>query len=207
MLGDPQDYYDDYHYTGEDGSSAWTLQYYRNKISEFQGALVGFDQAYNACKNLLTSGAIEGTWLQIECDAFMILYDQKRLELRTLVETINAASAVVNAVGGRMPVLSAPSGLGNPLALGALAGAIAAAIWAIDWIRGAVSEIMMKVNEYDTLAQIPEEQRAQVAVARTQLAEAKAKAESPLSSVSKIIMWSAIGVAAFFAFQLLSNRK
>lgn len=132
-LGDAGTPNDDESYTGEVSSSPVSLDWFRGQLRQFQAALVTADEAYQAGSAAFVLTGDEGLALQLA------EYDSKAREVKTLAETLNQGAEMVNAMGGRMPVLSIPQTLGVLPAFVIPAAIVAAALgvgaW-VSWARG-----------------------------------------------------------------------
>ena len=144
MLGDPRYLTggDDESYSGEAPSTSMlSMDYYRNKAREFQSTMNALDEARTAAVNTLSLGVDPETSAYLQ--GWLTEFEGRRGWLRGIAEGINLASEVVNAAGGRMPVLSIPRGLGilPAIALSATSiaafGAVAAAVtWGAQAVSG-----------------------------------------------------------------------
>lgn len=195
-------------YEGDEGdaASALSTEYYRRKVVEFQTVLDALDQGANAARAALATGALP---YEDESALFSLLdeFDARKFTLRATAEAINAGAAAWNALGGRMPSLSIPSGLGAlpviPLALiAAVATAATLIVWGRTWLQGVNQRLQLAA----TLAAIEDpEQRAEVAAAAASAASAAQLAEaSPISSIASIAKWAAIAALAFIGFKAFS---
>lgn len=208
MLGDILN--DDYHYTGEDGGSAMTAQYYRNKITEFQQMMNALDAAHSAVAELLATGTVpmELSW---ELDAAMIEFESRKGEIQFVAESISAATSALNAVGVRMPQLSIPSGLAGNLGIapvvmwGALAAAMVTVSALMAFAQNWIETQLWKIDQYNRAMMLPEEARPAFIAAQQKLEVAKAQSSSILGAGVSIAKWLAIGVAAIAAFKLLKG--
>lgn len=190
-------------YTGETGSSAFSMQYWRNKATEFQSVLLALDAGFNAANNTLGLAIDEDT-----ARGLLDLLDEfeaKKTAMRTTAEAINLGAQAINAAGGRFPVLSVPSGLaGVPLLLpaatiAALGIAAALVVWGKTWLEG----VNQRIREAQLLQAVDDpEQRAALAaeMQASQAAVDKANA-SGFSTTAQLIKWGAIGLIGFMAFQ------
>jgi hypothetical protein len=142
-LGDAGTPNDDESYTGEVSSSPVSLDWFRGQLRQFQAALVTADEAYQAGSAAFVLTGDEGIALQLA------EYDSKAREIKSLAETLNQGAEMVNAMGGRMPVLSIPQTLGALPALVIPAVVVAAALgvgaW-VSWARGFASGIVQGID-------------------------------------------------------------
>jgi hypothetical protein len=178
------------------------LSYYQQKIVEFQNLLNGMDRAYKAAGNLYYEN-IEPT-LRDDLKAYMDDYDSKAWEFRAAAEALNLAVNGANLVGADFPNVTVPSTLGVvPLvAAGVIAAAVATAaaliVWGNTWLQG----LNQRLRDQELLGQVTDPAKKD-ALIKTQLEVEAAAAEanaSPLSSISNIVKWLAIGAVAYFAF-------
>lgn len=200
MIGDAGG---DVSYTGETGESSLSAQYYRNKVTEFQTVLDALDRGAMAARAAIESGALDWDTEQALADQ-LADYDARKFTLRTTAEAINAGAAAWNAMGGRMPSLSIPSGLGLvpviPLALiAAVATAATLIVWGRAWLQG----VNDRLQAAQLLAAIDDpEKRAQVASAAMQAASAAQAAESsPIASIANVAKWVSIAALAFIGWR------
>jgi len=185
-----------------------SLDYYRNKVREFQQVINALDETGRTVDALIREiGAGE---LADDLIALQAEFASKKTQIKIAAEAINFAASGANAIGIRFPVLSLPQTLGAaPIVAGAaIAAAVAAAagiiVWGREWILG----VNQRLREAQLLEQVPEADRAKVAQAILQTDAAVAEAnESPLTSIAGIVKWVAIGVAAFYAFEAFKKIK
>ncbi len=192
-------------YEGTEGEtpSALSVDYYRRKVVEFQTVLDALDQGANAAFSAIWSGALPQAD-EMALSQALDEYEARKTTLRLTAEAINAGAAAWNAIGGRMPSLSLPSGLGAlpviPLALiGAVATAATLIVWGRTWLQG----VNARLQQAALLEAIEDpEKRAEVAAAASAAASAVQMAESsPLSSIASVAKWVSIGALAFLAFK------
>jgi hypothetical protein len=190
-------------YTGESATSAWSMQYWRNKANEYQQVLNALDAGYQAAQNMLGLPIDEATAYAL-WDA-LDQFEAKKTQMRATAEAINLGAQAVNAAGGRFPVLSIPSGLGAvPLllpaaAIAALGVAAALVVWGKTWLEG----LNQRMREAQLLESTEDpEQRAALAASIQASAAAVDQANaSSFSTVAQLIKWGSIGLIGFMAFQ------
>jgi hypothetical protein len=188
---------DDASYTGVVDSSAVSVQYWRDKATEFQNVLNAVDQTARAATEFAAATSDQQTidYLVGALNEFEL----KKTALRLAAEGVNAGAATINAAGGRFPSLSIPQGLGvAPLVIGAAAvaafGAAAALIsWGNSWIAG-VNERM----RYAALLDAGDPEIGRI-LARAEAAQQAANA-SPVSQLSGVLKWGAFAVLALMAW-------
>lgn len=202
LLGDPT--HDDGSYGGETDPGMFSVQYYRDKATQFQTVMNSLDQALYAlgeARDVLDDNDTESIaqWESLWTDAM-----NRREWIRGAAEAVNLASEGLNAVGVRFPMLSVPSTLqGAPLVAVAAAIAVTAAVvsWAYGWFDSVTSFmktaiIMNKVKDPD-----------KAAILFTEMETAKIKANSSAtSSIADMIKWVGIGVAGYLVYKELDKR-
>ena len=187
------------------------LDYYRNKVKEFQEILDNMDLTAAVARDTIDLDI--SPELTKSMQDYITQFDDKKGEFRIAAEALNFAIQGVNVVGANFPALAIPAGLAGlglvPLAAGAaVAGALAVAaaliIWGRDWIKG-VNE---RLKQESLMQSVPVEKRAELAQAIVQTdATVKAAEGSPLSSVAGIVKWAAIAAVAYFAFQAFNKSR
>lgn len=206
-LGDAGTSNSDTSYAGiVEDPSAFSLDYYRAQFVKFQAMMNALDTAYGAAQTALYALDPDK---DTDIDTYQQLYDlvldyeAKRGWVKGVAETINMAANAANAVGMRMPVLSIPKTLGNPLIVGAgvVAAIAAVAYWGKGWIDGASKLIKnyMLLNAIDDA-----DKRAALASAMQQSDAAleQANTEDTLDKLGSISKWVAFGVAAYMGWKL-----
>ena len=200
MLGTAQDTNDSEIVTDP---SVFSLDYFRQKVVEFQTVLNGVDSV-SAALTVVLDNAVSDEVSQQTLD-FMDEIDGKKTQLRLMAESINAASAAVNALGGRAPVLSIPGTLGfAPLVIPAgTIALIAAAVTLMLWGR----DLFARVADYYSRQQIidaqptPEARGAVAAAAGVADNTLKVSDQSIVSVAGNAIKWAAIGLLAWLAWK------
>lgn len=209
--------HDDLYYTGETGDSVFSMQYYRNKISEFQVALNQADTVAQSAQRVIDltydTYDMQNSGGNSPTQELMLKIEQlnaKKSELRTIAEAINLGAAAANAMGGRMPQVSMPMNLGiAPIVLGAgTIAAIVAGSAAVGWVIAWASDVGEIMQRYVTLYAVSDP------VKRDALAAELAKVDqsiqiaqsSPIAAFSNIVKWLVIGGAAFLMYQIYQKR-
>lgn len=195
-LGDAGVPNDDPSYTGETSLSA---DYFRSKFGEFQVSLNALDASYQAG---------QGSYDLTGDDSIRLLlaeYDEKASSLKNTAEAMNLGAAAVNALGGRMPVLSIPATLGLPPLVipAAAAAAIAAGAYYVAWAKGytvAMSDAIRAVNES---AADPDVKVALAEKLRAAQAAVSLGNSTWLSGIAGPIKWIALGVLGYLAYRLM----
>lgn len=191
-----------------------TVEYWRQKASEFQATMNAVDtiaQESWALASVLPEGQQRDDIL-----AGLDEMESKRASMKATAEGINAAAAVINAAGGRFPVLSLPPALGLPplalpaAAVGAFTLAATLVSWAVGWVRVQTARIGSSTAALDYIED--PETRAQVAgeIARTRAAAERAVAtatDSPLASIAGMVKWAGIAALAFFAYRAYMGTR
>jgi hypothetical protein len=176
------------------------LDYYRNKVVEFQNVLNQLDETAFQARFLIDQDI--DPELTAELQDYLLQYDDKKGSFRTAAEALNFAINGANQIGANFPIVKIPSGLGFvPLAAGAaIAGALAVAaaliVWGREWIAGLNDRLKAKT----ILDSVPPEKRPQVAESILKIDQAQKAADaSPLSSIANIVKWVGIAAVAYFA--------
>jgi hypothetical protein len=177
------------------------LDYYRNKVIEFQNVLTQLDASALQAMYLIDQDI--DPELTTELQDFLFQYDQKKGQFRTAAEALNFAINGANQIGANFPTLKIPSGLGFvPLAAGAaIAGALAVAagliVWGRDWIAG-LNDRLKVAMVLDKITDPQKRDAVAESIAKIDAAQ-KAADSSPLSSIANIVKWVGIAAVAYFA--------
>jgi hypothetical protein len=178
------------------------LSYYQQKIVEFQNLLNGMDAAAHAAQSALWDDI--DPKLSNDLQAYLDDFDAKKWEFKAAAEALNLAINGANLVGGDFPNITVPSTLGVvPLvAAGVIAAAVATAaaliVWGNTWLQG----LNQRLRDQELINSVTDPAKRDKLI-QTQLEVDAAAAEanaSPLSSISNIVKWLAIGAVAYFAF-------
>lgn len=194
------------------GESASPLQldYYRQKIVEFQNLLYQLDEAARSAQGLLDL-QIDDPELNDNLNDWLANYDLKKGLFRTAAEGLNFAISGVNLIGTNFPSVKIPNGL-NAVPLLAAAG-IAAQLAIVAGLvilgRDAIKLLDEYVKRSQVLRAIPEgAQRAQAAMELARLdAAARESDASPLGSIAQIVKWVAIAGLVYFGLQTFKTMK
>ena len=178
------------------------LSYYQQKIVEFQNLLNGMDAAAQAAQSALWDDI--DPQLSKDLQTYLDDFDSKKWEFRAAAEALNLAINGANLVGGDFPNITVPSTLGVvPLvAAGVIAAAVATAaaliVWGNTWLQG----LNQRLRDKELIASVSDPaKRDQLITAQVAVEQAAVEASaSPLSSISNIVKWLAIGAVAYFAF-------
>lgn len=191
-------------------ASPLQLDYYRQKIIEFQNVLVQLDQAADGAQGLVDL-QINDPELNDDLNSLLAEYDLKKGFFRTAAEGLNFAISGVNLIGANFPSVQVPRGL-NAIPLVAAAGIAAAlavaaglVVWGRDWIK-AVNE---RAARSQILQAIPEgAQRTAAANELLKIDGAVKEADaSPLGSIANIVKYIAIAGLIYFGLQSFKSMK
>jgi len=208
---------------GADDSSALSLDYARAKMREFQATLYAIDGTAQALRDALqwTTDADSLRVIQSLLDD----YESRRRWVKLTAETLNASAAAVNALGGRMPELSIPSGLGALPVAGIAAGIAAAAAvtsWGVAWIATADARIRAIADASVTTARIeaaqqsanPGAELAAIARDRDAIAETLARLDQSRGGLTQlpgqlfdVLKLAALGVAGWMLWRAFEARR
>ena len=178
------------------------LSYYQQKIVEFQNLLNGMDAAAQAAQSALWDDI--DPKLSADLQTYLNEFDSKKWEFKAAAEALNLAINGANLVGGDFQNITIPQTLGVvPLvAAGVIAAAVATAaaliVWGNTWLQG----LNQRLRDQELIGSVTDPAKRD-ALIKTQLEVEAAAAEanaSPLSSISNIVKWLAIGAVAYFAF-------
>jgi len=189
-----------YGFTGT--NSPVSLSYYQQKIVEFQNLLNGMDAAARAAQSALWDDI--DPKLSTDLQTYLDEYDSKKWEFRAAAEALNLAVNGANLVGGDFQNITVPNTLGLvPLvAAGVIAAAVATAaaliVWGNTWLQG----LNQRLRDQELIGSVTDPaKRDQLIAAQVAVEQAAVEASaSPLSSISNIVKWLAIGAVAYFAF-------
>lgn len=204
--------YDNASYTGETGDSVFSLDYYRNKIRDFQDTMNAADRTVQALADVrpyLTDADQISQWENL----WQQLMD-KRTEMQIGAKAINLAAEGLNAINVTMPEVSVPAtlqGLGiAPLVLAGMAAAIAGVGALVYSLRGIIDSAAAVIDNWLVLKSdsLTDTQKTAILTARDEVKQAQADASGGVSaSVTKIIQWVAIGAIAYFGYKAFLAYK
>lgn len=185
--------------------SVLSLDYYRQKIVEFQTVMDAMDGAAQIMRTTIDqeiSPEITETM-----QAALASYDMKKGAFRTAAEAINFAVNGANQIGANLPTLRANTLGLAPVVLAAISGAVATVaalvVWGRDWINEANNRLRIQLESVTD-----PEARARLVAHSMQLdSVAKSASASPLASVAGIVKWVAIGALAWFAYRAYSEYQ
>lgn len=192
------------------GTAKTDLNYYQRKVKEFQQAVDAVDTSAYGLRMLLDLDISDDQRLPIIAQLSEL--EQKKSELRTAAETVNAASALANQVGITLPKVNIQTLGALPLVPIAVGAAIAGALYLIanlvSWITDWISRSNVVAQTIAAAADLPPDQKAQVLSAIQATETAKAQATTGLGSIANIVKYVAFAAVAFFAYQaFMKTRK
>jgi hypothetical protein len=186
------------------------LDYYRQKIVEFQNVLVQMDATANGLRGLLDL-QIDDPQLKNDINSLLTEYDQKKASFVRAAEGLNFAVSSVNLIGANFPSVNIPRGLnaiplvaigGFSVALAVVAGLV---IWGRDWIKSS-DELAKRQQILDAVPDAASKAAAALELARIDAA-AKASDENPLGSIANIVKYVAIAGLIYFGLQSFKSMK
>ena len=184
-------------------TQATDLNYYQKKVQEFQQAVNAIDTSAYGLKMLLDLDISDDQRLPILQQLGEL--EQKKSQIRTAAETVNGASTLANQLGISLPQVNVQTLGALPLVPLAIAGTIAAAIYAmaslVAWITDWINRSNVVAQTIAAAADLPPDQKAQVLTAIQATETAKAQATTGLGSVATIVKYVAFAAVAFFAYQ------
>lgn len=214
-LGDAGVPNDDVSYTGADPNDAFSMAYYIDKARQFQVVMDALDAAASAAENMMavamTGAIVDGEdtdQLVADLSAYLDDFSSKRVQFRLTAEAINGGAATINALGGRFPELSIPSGLGlAPIVMGgaaiaAIAVAASLIVWGNTWIKGLNAR--MATAAAAAMIDDPTQKAAFLTAAAVAQAATDAS-DNPLSTVANIAKWGAILFGLYMAFKTFGH--
>ena len=194
----------------QDTATPLQLDYYRQKIVEFQNVLVQMDSAAEGAQGLIDAGVNDVSLLE-DLNALLAEYDLKKGYFRTAAEGLNFAISGVNLVGADFPKVKIPRGMNAfpIIAAAGVAAALAVAAGLIVWGRDWIKSVDERARRSQILQALPEgPQRAQAARAMAKIDGAVREAEeSPLGSIASIVKWVAVAAVIYFGLQTFKELK
>ncbi len=195
-----------------------SLDYYKNKVVEFQKTLAFLDDTYNTLFELedivYPDDEAYDEWF-----ALLEQLESKKTQFRIAAEAINFASNGMNAVGVNFPKLDIPANLAGSLGIApivgiaALAAAVAGAVGLIVWAQGFWETAQGAIQRWQYMAAIEQLPAAEKAAAITRLRDAESKIEvakaatqeSSLSSFASLFKWAAVGGVVLLAYKVYKD--
>lgn len=191
--------------------TVFSLDYYRNKVAEFQQVLLEMDGAAAIARQMIQDDVSPEITAGYQAD--IQAFESKKGQFRAAAEALNFAISGANLVGGNFRPVRVPGQLAAlPVAvLAGIAAAVAVAggliIWGRDWIAG----VNQRTAEAARLASLTPEARERVIRAQQELEAAQKRAEgSPITAIAGAAKWIGWAVAAYFvwrAFETFSKGR
>lgn len=199
---------------GDDGASApapapapsmLSLDYYRQKIVEFQSVMDAMDSAARIMRTTIDD-EISSEVTEAMQDS-LAAYELKKSAFRAAAEGINFAVNGANALGANLPSLRANTLGIAPALIAAVSGAVAVVaslvVWGRDWVNESNNRLRILLETTtDPVA------RERLALRALELDGARnAAAVSPLASVAGIVKWTALAALAWFAYRAWVDHR
>ena len=191
----------------EQPATPLSVDYYRQKVVEFQALLNNLQNAREAMIGLVDYGPVE---IRPELTALLDELDGKIGSYRQVAEALNFGINGINKVGANFPTLSIPAGLGvAPLVVaGGIGAAVAVAAALIVWGYAWIQKAQVLARQAQLYGYLTPEQRAIVAQRAIEIDMAASASESsPLTSIASIAKWVGIAAVAYFAFQAYQKSR
>lgn len=184
-----------------------SVDYYRQKVVEFQNLLYNLQNAREGMIGLVDYGPVE---IRPELTALLDELDSKIGRYRQVAEALNFGINGINKVGAGFPTLTIPKGLGvAPLVVaGGIGAAVAVAASLIVWGYAWIQKAQVLARQAQLYGYLTPEQRAIVAQKALEIDQAAAASESsPLTSIANIAKWVGIAAVAYFAYQAFQKTR
>jgi hypothetical protein len=188
-------------------STPLSVDYYKQKVVEFQALLNNLQQAREAVIGLVDYGPVE---IRAELTVLLDELDGKIGRYRQVAEALNFGINGINKVGAGFPTLTIPNGLGvAPLVVaGGIGAAVAVAAALIVWGYAWIQKAQVLARQAQLYGYLTPEQKAIVAQKAIEIEQAaQASAASPLTSVANIAKWVSIAAVAYFAYQAFQKMR
>ena len=188
-------------------ASPLSVDYYRQKVVEFQALLNNLQAAQEGVIGLIDYGPVE---VRPELMALLDELDGKIGRYRQVAEALNFGINGINKVGANFPTLSIPNGLGvAPLVVaGGIGAAVAVAAALIVWGYAWIQKAQVLAQRAQLFGYLTPEQRAIVAQKAIEIDQAaQASESSPLTSIASIAKWVGIAAVAYFAYQAYQKSR
>ena len=186
--------------------SVFSVDYYRNKVTEFQNVLLEMDAAAAIARQMIQDDVDPEITAGYQAD--IQAFEGKKGQFRAAAEALNFAISGANLVGGGFKPVRVPGQLAAlPLpVIAGVAAAVAVAggliIWGRDWIAG----INQRTLEAARLATLTPEARERVIRAQQELEAAQNRAEgSPITAIAGAAKWIGWAVAAYFIWRTVEG--
>jgi len=187
-------------------TTIFSVDYYRQKVAEFQQMLNALQGAREGAIGLVDYGPVE---LRPELTQLLDELDLKIGTFKNVAKALNVGIEGINMVGGNFPKVNY-SGLGiAPAAVAAgIGGVIVIAAGLVAWGSGWIQAVIDVVKRAQLMGYLTPEQRATLAPELAKLDQAQSASQSsPLTSVATIVKWAAIGAVAYFAYQAYQKAR
>jgi hypothetical protein len=180
------------------------LTFIQRKVGDFQAALYSADETATMLRSLYD--ACDDVEMQIRIADQLDEFDNRKAAFRFAAEAFNAAASAVNAVGGSLPSVVIPSGLGllPAIPLGYIA-AIAAAGLLIDWAHNWITVSFNLATEAAKL--ITDPAKKDQVLADISHTAALQSGNSTVASVATAFKWVAIAAAVFMAYKAFTDSR
>jgi hypothetical protein len=188
-------------------STPLSVDYYKQKVVEFQTLLYNLQNAREGMIGLVDYGPVE---IRPELTALLDELDSKIGRYRQVAEALNFGINGINKVGADFPTLTIPKGLGvAPLVVaGGIGAAVAVAAALIVWGYAWIQKAQVLARQAQLYGYLTPEQRAIVAQKALEIDQAAAASESsPLTSIANIAKWVGIAAVAYFAYQAFQKTR
>jgi len=198
--------YGDAGYTGaEPEASLFSLDYYRNKVREFQDSLNRTAAIADAFSSL-PPDALDSASYDAVVD-WLNDYYARRGWILDAAEGVNLLAQGANAVGLRFPVVSAPAGLAALPPLVAIAGvaALAAIVAVVEWSAVKQAEARNIAGQIEIAATLPADQRA-AALQAVQAVQTVAEQSGISATIANTVKWAVLAFGAYLAAKFIADR-
>lgn len=191
---------------GSTAPTVFSLDYYRNKVAEFQAVLLEMDAAAAIARQMIEDDVSPEITAGYQAD--IAAFEAKKGAFRLAAEGLNFAISGANLVGANVPPVRVPGQLAAlPVAvLAGIAAAVAVAgglvLWGRDWIAG----VNQRTAEAARLATLTPEARERIIKAQIELEAAESRANaSPITVIAGAAKWIGWAVAAFFVWRIVEG--
>ena len=186
--------------------TVFSVDYYRNKVAEFQNVLLEMDAAAAIARQMIDDDVSPEITVGYQAD--IQAFEGKKGAFRMAAEALNFAITGANLVGGNFKPVRVPGQLAAlPVAvIAGVAAAVAVAggliVWGRDWIAG----VNQRTLEAARLATLTPEARERVIRAQQELEAAQNRAEgSPITAIAGAAKWIGWAVAAYFIWRTVEG--
>ena len=186
--------------------SVFSLDYYRNKVAEFQNVLLEMDAAAAIARQMIQDDVDPEITAGYQAD--IQAFEAKKGQFRMAAEALNFAISGANLVGGGFKPVRVPGQLAAlPVAvIAGVAAAVAVAggliVWGREWIAGVNERAKLAVQ----LESLDPKARARVIERQMELEAAQKRAEeSPVSAIAGAAKWIGWAVAAYFIWRAVNG--